>query len=202
VTHYARDNWASFASLAVIGLATLASWVLYSLSLLPAKGGPDTPAHEVIGAIHGVSMSRTNDSGAPNQLVFAERADQLRSGETRFIQPRFAMSQEQGAGVHLSADAATTDSQHKEIRLSGRVTLRQEQTPGSPAISLATESLIFSTTDNTAHTSDPVSVTQGRSQLQGTGLFVRLDKKDFKILSDTRMVIRDNTPQIDSRSAR
>lgn len=72
--------------------------------------------------------------------------------------------------AHLAADTAWLDKDGKHVRLDGNVRVTRDAIDNQPPTRIDTSVLYAAPDDEFAHTDAPVTITQGRTVIHGTGM--------------------------------
>lgn len=92
----------------------------------------------------------------------------------------------------LTADTAWISKDGKEVRLDDNVRMTRA---GTPETVVTTTRLFIQPDDETAHSNAPVTITQGRSIVNGTGLTADNKIQTVTLLGPVRGTIHRNTEQ-------
>jgi LPS export ABC transporter protein LptC len=109
----------------------------------------------------------------------------IHNGETTVDTPRIQLIEADSPTWIISANTAWLDARQEHARLQGNV-IANEQSP--PHSELKTPELAVNLTDQSAHTSAKVSMTQGTHSIHGEGLQANLPQGTLEILAKVQSV--------------
>lgn len=96
--------------------------------------------------------------------------------------------------TRLSAQQARISKDGKQVLLTNEVRMLREASADSPALMVATAEMVVYPDDEIARSSVPVSITQGRSMIHGTGMEVDNRNRNFTLLGPAQgMIYRSET---------
>lgn len=84
--------------------------------------------------------------------------------------------------VRVSAHQATLSQDGREVRLTDNVRMARDATEGDPGLLVTTAELLVYPDDEIARSALPVTITQGRSVVLGTGIEVDNRERTFKLM--------------------
>ena len=149
-------------------------------------------------------MTALRDDGSEGFTVFGPLLERDAEAKvTTLTAPRFAFQgQQPGQRWDVRSASAWIGPDNDEVRLEGGVEMVAPPNDGGVQARLSTEHMSVFAESERARTDAPVTILQGRSILQATGLEVDMKAKTYELLADVNATFHpDAAPAADARAA-
>lgn len=173
------------ATVLLLILATLTSWLAWQLRPQPAADLPGPPRSDY--SLDAYTLVVLDKDGRES---FTVRGPHLNrdpySGEWYLNQPRFRFPRDPADPWTASAEMAWVSAHAEEVQLQRNVEILGPRADGRNRVRLHTQAISVLPKQNLARTDDWVTITRGGSILRGKGLEVDLRSHTFHLLSEVR----------------
>lgn len=165
---YAGSGTRLFPVALMAALAGVTFW-LDRTTLSDDNGNNGKYRHDPDYMVNNFHVRRFDADGALQHSLTAQRMLHYPDDDsTRVFAPR--LTYHRTPPTHLAADTAWLDKDGKHVELDGNVHIVRESIDDRPPTQIDTSVLYAAPDDEFAHTDAPVTITQGRTVINGTGL--------------------------------
>ena len=170
----------------MFGLALATLW-LEQLVQLPEAGASDRTRHAPDFLVYNFTLTRMNKMGeAASSLTASKMLHYSDDESTHLDQPRFVHHADNQPPVNVTAESGTVSKDGEEIDVAGNVVIIRAPNEDRPELRVETTHLEIHPSAETAHTSAPVTITEGRSTLYGVGMDVNNKTREFALHSQVK----------------
>ena len=186
------ERLGSLVSIGMVGMLTLAAWLLSELVAQSSGPVSSRPAGSVSTVITQAEILQTTAQGGAQYRVKAPRVDLFNDGQAMLDQPELAsLAQSQtGPAMSARADSAVISSNQQEIEIRGNAKISRPAQEREPALEVTSPWIRFDLNKQTAQTTAPVRVVRGASVLTGDGLMLDQRAETLRVLSNTKMILK------------
>lgn len=186
------ERLGSLVSIGMVGMLTLAAWLLSELVAQSSGPVSSRPAGSVSTVITQAEILQTNAQGGAQYQVKAPRVDLFNDGQALLDQPELvSLAQSQpGPAMSARADFAVISSNQQEIEIRGNAKISRPAQQREPALEVTSPWIRFDLNKQTAQTTAPVRVVRGASVLTGDGLMLDQRAETLRVLSNTKMILK------------
>ena len=186
------ERLGSLVSIGMVGMLTLAAWLLSELVAQSSGPVSSRPAGSVSTVITQAEILQTNAQGGAQYQVKAPRVDLFNDGQALLDQPELvSLAQSQtGPAMSARADSAVISSNQQEIEIRGNAKISRPAQEREPALEVTSPWIRFDLNKQTAQTTAPVRVVRGASVLTGDGLMLDQRAETLRVLSNTKMILK------------
>jgi lipopolysaccharide export system protein LptC len=186
------ERLGSLVSIGMVGMLTLAAWLLSELVAQSSGPVSSRPAGSISTVITQAEILQTNAQGGAQYQVKAPRVDLFNDGQALLDQPELvSLAQSQpGPAMSARADAAVISSNQQEIEIRGNAKISRPAQEREPALEVTSPWIRFDLNKQTAQTTAPVRVVRGASVLTGDGLMLDQRAETLRVLSNTKMILK------------
>ncbi|MFZ9082540.1 MAG: LPS export ABC transporter periplasmic protein LptC [Burkholderiaceae bacterium] len=186
------ERLGSLVSIGMVGMLTLAAWLLSELVAQSSGPVSSRPAGSVSTVITQAEILQTNAQGGAQYQVKAPRVDLFNDGQALLDQPELvSLAQSQpGPAMSARADSAVISSNQQEIEIRGNAKISRPAQQREPALEVTSPWIRFDLNKQTAQTTAPVRVVRGASVLTGDGLMLDQRAETLRVLSNTKMILK------------
>jgi lipopolysaccharide export system protein LptC len=186
------ERLGSLLSIGMVGLLSLAAWLLSELVSQSASPASSRPAGSVSTVITRAEILQTNAQGQAQYQVRAPRVDLFNDGQALLDQPELVSLAPSQAGLAMSAraDSAVILGNQQDIEIRGNARMTRPAQGKEPALEVTSPWIRFDLKAQTAQTTAPVRVVRGASVLTGDGLLLDQRSETLRVLSNTKMILK------------
>ncbi len=186
------ERLGSLVSIGMVGMLTLAAWLLSELVAQSSGPVSSRPAGSVSTVITQAEILQTDAQGGAQYQVKAPRVDLFNDGQALLDQPELvSLAQSQpGPAMSARADSAVISSNQQEIEIRGNAKISRPAQQREPALEVTSPWIRFDLNKQTAQTTAPVRVFRGASVLTGDGLMLDQRAETLRVLSNTKMILK------------
>jgi lipopolysaccharide export system protein LptC len=175
-----------FPLLLALTLALLSYW-LQAVIDLPASHRPDPTQHDPDTVIDHVLLRSLNPQGELQYRLQATRIEHFPDHDSNEITNPLLTYVRTGAPDLRISSAHADVSQHGDmVLLTGSVYITRDALPNRPELHAKTQTLTVMPNAGTAHTDDPVFITEGNSHLSGVGMSIDNNARTFELDAKVR----------------
>lgn len=184
---------AALFPIALLGLlAGLTFWLDQATQERPARDGKHR--HDPDYMVERFHVRRFDTDGKLQHSLVAQKMLHFPDDDsTEVTAPR--LTYHRTPPTLVSSDTAWLDADGKHVRLDGNVQVVRKGLDNRPETRIATETLFIVPDDETASTSSPVTITQGRSVIKGTGLEANNKTQTAVLLGRVHGIIDRNSTE-------
>ena len=164
-----RTTGAGLFPIALLSLLTALTFWLDHATQTDDDGRNGKHRHDPDYVVDNFHVRRYDTDGALQHSLIAKRMLHYPDDEsTEVVAPQ--LTYHNATLAHVSADKAWLDKDGKHVKLDGNVHVIKEGGDGRAPTDIATSVLYAVPDDEFAHTEAPVTITQGQTVMNGTGL--------------------------------
>jgi lipopolysaccharide export system protein LptC len=186
------ERLGSLLSIGMVGLLSLAAWLLSELVSQSASPTSSRPTGSVSTVITRAEILQTNAQGQAQYQVRAPRVDLFNDGQALLDQPELVSLAPSQVGLAMSAraDSAVISGNQQDIEIRGNARMTRPAQGKEPALEVTSPWIRFDLKAQTAQTTAPVRVVRGASVLTGDGLLLDQRSETLRVLSNTKMILK------------
>jgi lipopolysaccharide export system protein LptC len=182
-----RDRASSlFPLLLVLALAAASLWLERAVQA-PEYDRSGKSRHDPDFIADDFGIVKMNAAGKPEYTLSAERMLHYPDDEsTSVVAPRLVQRRDAASPIVIRADRGRVSKNGDEASFYGNVVVVREAGNGQNELRVETEYLQVIPDRDLARTDSPVTITEGRSRLVGTGMEVNNRTRQFALRSQVR----------------
>lgn len=173
------------ANLLPLMLLTFLAALTFWLERATQSGGTASNGkgrHDPDFIVSGLNMRQFNLDGSLKHALTAKKMLHYTDDDSTVVVEPALSFYAHAQPVRLSAHQATLSQDGREVRLTDNVRMARDATEGDPGLLVTTTELLVYPDDEIARSALPVTITQGRSVVLGTGIEVDNRERTFKLM--------------------
>lgn len=173
-------------------LAVLTFW-LERATQGDSAGGNGKGRHDPDFIVSNLNMRQFNLDGSLKHALAARKMLHYTDDDSTVVTDPALTFYAHAQPTHLDARQARVSQDGKEVRLTDNVRMIRDAGDDSPALVVTTAELLVYPDDETARSASPVTITQGRSVILGSGIEVDNHERTLKLLGRVHGTIYRST---------
>jgi lipopolysaccharide export system protein LptC len=173
----------------VLLMAALAG-VTFWLDRIVQLSEPSTPSaqrHDPDFKVEDFTITRMSPEGRPASLLSAREMVHFPDDQTTELEaPRFEQRSPDGPTVRVRADRGTVSKDGEQVNVRDNVVVVRDGNGSRSPLRVETSTLEILPKEEVVRTNAPVRITEGEARLEGTGMEVRNDSREFRLDSRVR----------------